>query len=83
MTGYDEPDVRELSEENRRAPRAQGVEVLTCAHAVAGSGVPNRIGICQVDAITAYTFRIFGQETKVAVGVALPRIPFFSGPVGM
>jgi hypothetical protein len=73
VTGFNEPNVQELSEENRRALQAQGVEVLTCAHAFAGvgRGVRNKVGTYQVDEIMAYTLRIFGQGTKVAVEIAL------------
>jgi len=73
VTGFDEPDVQELSEENRRALQAQGVEVLTCAHAFGGvgRGVRNKVGTYQVDEVMAYTLRIFGQGTKVAIEIAL------------
>jgi hypothetical protein len=73
VMGFNEPNVQELSEENRRALRAQGVELLTCAHAFGGvgRGVRNKIGSYQVDEIMAYTLRIFGQGTKVAVEIAL------------
>ncbi len=73
VTGFSEPNVQELSMENRRALQAQGVEVLTCAHAFGGvgRGIRNRIGTYQVDEIMAYTLRIFGQGTKVAVEIAM------------
>jgi hypothetical protein len=73
VTGFDEPNVQELSEEDRRALQAQGVEVLTCAHAFGGvgRGVRNKVGAYQVDEVMAYTLRIFGQGTKVAVEIAL------------
>jgi hypothetical protein len=73
VTGFNEPNVQELSEEDRRALQAQGVEVLTCAHAFGGvgRGVRNGTGTYQVDEIMAYTLRLFGQGTKVAVEIAL------------
>lgn len=73
VTGFAEPDVQELREEDRRALQAQGVEVLTCAHAFGGvgRGVRNKVGAYQVDEVMAYTLRIFGQGTKVAVEIAL------------
>ena len=73
VTGFNEPNIQELSEENRRALQTQGVELLTCAHAFGGvgRGVRNKIGTYQVDEIMAYTLRIFGQGTKVAVEIAL------------
>ena len=73
VTGSAKPNVQALSEKNRRALQAQGVEVLTCAHAFGGvgRGLRNKIGTYQVDEIMAYTLRIFGQGTKVAVEIAL------------
>jgi hypothetical protein len=73
VMGFAEPNVQELSEEDRRALQAQGVEVLTCAHAFGGvgRGVRNKVGTYQVDEVMAYTLRIFGQGTKVAVEIAL------------
>jgi uncharacterized protein len=73
VMGFNEPNVQELSEEDRRALRTQGVELLTCAHAFGGvgRGVRNKLGTYQTDEIMAYTLRIFGQGTKVAVEIAL------------
>lgn len=73
VTGFNEPNVQELSEEDRRALQAQGVEILTCAHAFGGvgRGVRNKVGTYQVDEVMAYTLRIFGQGMKVAVEIAL------------
>ena len=73
VTGFGEPNVQELSAEDRRALQARGVEVLTCAHAFGGvgRGVRNKVGSYQVDEIMAHTLRIFGQGTKVAVEIAL------------
>ncbi len=73
VTGFNEPNVQELSEKDRQALQAQGVEVLTCAHAFGGvgRGVRNKVGTYQVDEVMAFTLRIFGQGTKVAVEIAL------------
>ena len=73
VTGFAEPNVQELSEEDRRALQEQGVEVLTCAHAFGGvgRGVRNKVGTYQIDEIMAFTLRTFGQGTKVAVEIAL------------
>ncbi len=73
VTGFREPDVQELTAENLRELHACGIEVLTCAHAFGsvGRGIRNRIGSYQVDEIMAYTLRMFGQGTKVAVEIAL------------
>jgi hypothetical protein len=47
--------------------------VLTAAHAFGGFGraVRSKLGTYQVDEIVAYTLRVFGQGTKVALEVAL------------
>jgi hypothetical protein len=73
VTGFAEPNVQELSEEDRRVLQEQGVEVLTCAHAFGGvgRGVRNKVGAYQIDEIMAFTLRTFGQGTKVAVEIAL------------
>src|SRR4030042_5606742 len=73
VTGFAEPNVQELSEEDRRALQEQGVEVMTCAHAFGGvgRGVRNKVGTYQIDEILAFTLRTFGQGTKVAVEIAL------------
>jgi uncharacterized protein len=73
VTGFYEPDSQELTEENRRKLLTEGVEVLTCAHAFGGvgRGFRNETGTYQADEIIAYTLRMFGQGTKVAVEVVL------------
>ena len=73
VTGFYEPDSQELKEENRRELLASGVEVLTCAHAFGGvgRGFRNKTGTYQTDEVMAYTLRMFGQGTKVAVEIAL------------
>jgi uncharacterized protein len=73
VTGFAEPNVQEMKEEDRIKLEAEGVEVLTCAHAFGGvgRGVRNKLGTYQVDEVMAYTLRIFGQGTKVAVEIAL------------
>jgi len=72
-TGFKGPDVQELKEENKSKLLARGVDVLTCAHAFGsvGRGIRNKVGAYQVDEIMAYTLRMFGQGTKVAVEIAL------------
>jgi len=73
VTGFLKPDTQELSEENRTALLGRGVKVLTAQHAFGGvgRGVRNKLGSYQVDEIMAFTLRIFGQGTKVAVELAL------------
>ncbi len=73
VTGFRDPDIQELKEENRNELLAQGVDVLTSAHAFGsvGRGIRNKVGAYQVDEIMAYTLRMFGQGTKVAIEIAL------------
>jgi len=73
VTGFNEPNSQELTDENRRVLLAEGVPVLTCAHAFGGvgRGFRNKTGTYQTDEIIAYTLRLFGQGTKVAVEITL------------
>jgi hypothetical protein len=73
VTGFRDPDIQELKEENRNELLARGVDVLTSAHAFGsvGRGVRNKVGAYQVDEIMACTLRMFGQGTKVAIEIAL------------
>jgi hypothetical protein len=72
-TGFGEPNVQELTAENRAAIEAAGGKVLTCQHAFGGvgRGVRKRWGTYQVDEIIAQTFRTFGQGIKVCAEIAL------------
>jgi len=73
VTGFKKPDHQELSTETRLELESKGVTVLTCQHAFGGIGkaVRNKLATYQLDEIIAYTLRIFGQGTKVAVEMAL------------
>ncbi len=73
ITGWAKPDEQELSAENRQALEAQGVRLYTGTHAFGGVGraVRNKLHTYQVDEIMAFTLRLFGQGTKVAVEIAL------------
>jgi hypothetical protein len=73
VTGFDEPDAQEMEEAVRRELQSRGVQVLTCQHAFGGVGraVRNKLKSYQVDEIMAYTLRIFGQGTKVAIEITL------------
>ena len=72
-TGFVRPDHQELNDETRRALESKGVRVLTGQHAFGGVGRGIRIALktYQVEEIMAYTLRMFGQGTKVAVELAL------------
>jgi hypothetical protein len=72
-TGFVRPDHQEMKDETRRILESKGVQVLTCQHAFGGvgRGIRRQLNTYQVDEIMAYTLRIFGQGTKVAVEIAL------------
>jgi hypothetical protein len=73
VAGFDEPNVQEMSDDNRRRLESAGVRIFTGQHAFGGVGraVRNKLGTYQVDEIMAFTLRTFGQGTKVAVEIAL------------
>ena len=73
VEGFDEPNVQEMSADNRRRLESAGVRIFTGQHAFGGVGraVRNKLKTYQVDEIMAFTLRTFGQGTKVAVEIAL------------
>jgi hypothetical protein len=73
VTGFDRPNVQELSPTMKKSLESVGVSVFTGQHAFGGVGraVRNKLGTFQVDEIMAWTLRIFGQGAKVAVEIAL------------
>jgi len=73
VTGFVKPDYQELSDRTRGELEAKGVTVLTGQHAFGGVGraVRRKLATYQVDEIMAFTLRIFGQGTKVAIELAL------------
>ena len=73
VTGFSTPDIQELSDENRLILAKKKIPVFTGQHAFGGVGraVRNKLGTYQVDEIMAFTLRVFGQGTKVAVELAL------------
>jgi hypothetical protein len=72
-TGFVRPDIQQLSPEVHRKLEDAGAQVLTCQHALGGinRAVRRKLDTYQLDEIIAYTLRIFGQGTKVAVETAL------------
>ncbi|MGB2906555.1 MAG: hypothetical protein WBB73_05615 [Candidatus Aminicenantaceae bacterium] len=72
-TGFVRPGAQQLSPEVRRKLEGAGAQVLTCQHALGGinRAVRRKLNTYQLDEIIAYTLRIFGQGTKVAVETAL------------
>jgi hypothetical protein len=73
VTGFREANVQELAAEERSALEGAGVRVVTAAHAFGslGRAARNKLGTYQIDEYVAYTLRVFGQGTKVAVEVSL------------
>lgn len=73
VTGFEGPNVQELSPAMRKRLESAGVSVFTGQHAFGGVGraVRNKLGTYQVDEVMAWTLRTFGQGTKVAVEIAL------------
>ena len=72
-TGFREPDLQELTDENRKAIEAAGAHILTCQHALGGvnRAVRKKLGTYELDEIIAFTLRIFGQGIKVVAEMAL------------
>jgi hypothetical protein len=73
VTGFVKPDHQEMPAEVRQELISKGISVLTAQHAFGGvgRGIRKQLGSYQVDEIMAYTLRIFGQGTKVAIELAL------------
>ncbi len=73
VTGFVKPNHQEMSPDVRQQLIAKGISVLTAPHAFGGvgRGIRKQLGAYQVDEIVAYTLRIFGQGTKVAIELAL------------
>lgn len=72
-TGFVRPDFQQLPPDVRRRLEDAGARVLTCQHALGGvnRAVRKKLKTFQLDEIIAYTLRLFGQGTKVAVEIAL------------
>jgi hypothetical protein len=72
-TGFSQPNVQELEEENRVAIEEAGVTILTCQHAFGGvnRAVRRHLGTYMNDEIIAYTLRTFGEGMKVCFEIAV------------
>ncbi len=72
-TGFVEPNVQQMTEENRSAIEAAGATVLTCQHAFGGANraVRKKLGTYLTDEIIAYALRTFGEGTKVCAEISL------------
>ena len=72
-TGFVEPNVQQLTEENRTAIEAAGATILTCQHAFGGvnRAVRKKLDTYLTDEIIAYTLRTFGEGMKVCLEISL------------
>jgi len=71
-TGFLRPDFQELESRFRKKIEEAGAKILTCQHAFGGVGraVRKKLGTYELEEIVAFTLRIFGEGTKVAVEIA-------------
>jgi Uncharacterized conserved protein len=71
--GFEKSNVQAMKDTIRQKLMSLGIPVLTCTHAFGGVGrsVRKKLNSYQIDEIIAYTLRIFGQGTKVAIEAAL------------
>ena len=72
-TGFLRPDFQQLQTDLRKQIEEKGAQILTCQHALGGVGraVRKKLDTYELEEIVAYTLRIFGEGTKVAVEIAL------------
>lgn len=72
-TGFLKPDFQQLLPEQKHQIEEAGAKVLTCQHALGGVGraVRKKLGTYELEEIMAFTLRVFGQGTKVAIEIAL------------
>ncbi|MCJ7635778.1 hypothetical protein MUP77_25725 [Candidatus Bathyarchaeota archaeon] len=71
--GFHDPNIQELTEENRDKILINGGKIVTTTHALGGVGRAVRIkfNTMQVDEIIAHILRFFGAGMKVAVEIVL------------
>ena len=72
-TGFKEPDVNILDEENRRIVESKGGIFCLTTHVFSGisRAMRQKFGTHIADSIIANTLRIFGQGTKVCCEIAM------------
>ncbi len=73
VTGMREPNVQELTEENRKKIESKGATILTTSHAFTGIGgaMRKKFNMHLLGDVIASTLRIFGQGTKVVCEIAV------------
>jgi hypothetical protein len=72
-TGFLKPDYQQLKPDLKKQIEETGARILTCQHALGGVGraVRKKLGTYELEEIMAYTLRIFGEGTKVAIEIAI------------
>ncbi|MFC1864934.1 pyruvate kinase alpha/beta domain-containing protein [Chloroflexota bacterium] len=72
-TGFKEPNVQELTEENKQKVESKGGIVLTATHAFSGvdGAMRKKFNMYLLGDIIANTLRIFGQGMKVVCEISL------------
>jgi hypothetical protein len=73
VTGMREPNMQELTDENKQKIESKGGIILTTAHAFTGVGgaMRKKFNMYLLGDIIANTFRVFGQGMKVVCEIAL------------
>ena len=73
FTGMKEPDIQELTEENKQMIESKGGVVLTTMHAFTGIGgaMRKKFNMYLLGDVIANTLRIFGQGMKVVCEIAM------------
>ena len=73
VTGFREPDVQQLTDENRKKIESKGAVIVTAAHAFTGveGALRKKFDMHLHGDIIATTLRIFGQGMKVVCEVTL------------
>ena len=72
-TGFRDPNLQELTEENRKRILANGAKIVTTTHTMGGIGraVRRKFDTMQADEIIANTLKVFGEGMKVAIEIVL------------
>ncbi len=71
--GFLKPDHQQIRPDSKKQIEEEGAKILTCQHALGGVGraVRKKLDTYELEEIIAYTLRIFGEGTKVAIEIAL------------
>jgi len=73
VNGFKEPGVQEITEEKLNMIKNKGIKVVTTTHVLSGAerGLSRKFGGVNPVEIIAYSLRMLGQGTKVAVEIAV------------